>query len=136
MTKFRAIFVIVAAVTVAAFGQDRNLWRTSADITEGGRGTVIGTVSDIQAGRNRIEITPDDSPNDRIVVDTDAVSTQYNGFGGTINGAPEIFVGTTGFSNIREGDRVDVRGTGASNNVIRAERVTLLGRPVPAPQTR
>ena len=24
------------------------------------------------------------------------MSTQYNGFGGTINGSPEIFVGTTG----------------------------------------
>src|SRR5436190_11454435 len=135
MSKFRAIFAIVAAVTVAAFGQERSLWRTSADIVEGGRGSAIGTVSDLEPGRNRIELTPDDSPSDRIIIDADAVSTQYNGFGGTINGAPEIFVGSPGFANIREGDRIEVRGTGSSNNVIRADRVTLLGRRVAASQT-
>ena len=54
---------------------------------------------------------------------------------GTINGAPEIFVGSPGFANIREGDRIEVRGSGSSNNVIRADRVTLLGRRVAAPQT-
>lgn len=135
MNKFRAIFAIVAAVTVAAFGQERSLWRTSADIIEGGRGTAVGTVTDLQPGRNRIEITPDDSPSDRITIDADAVSTQYNGFGGTINGAPEIFVGSPGFANIREGDRIEVRGSGQANNVVRADRVTLLGRRVAAPQT-
>jgi hypothetical protein len=135
MNWLRAILVVVAAIAVAAFGQERSLWRTSADIVEGGRGSVVGTVADIQAGRNRITITPDDSPGDRITIDADAVSTQYNGFGGTINGAPEIFVGTAGFANVREGDRLEVRGTGQANSVIRAERITLLGRPVPAPQT-
>src|SRR5881397_151476 len=135
MNRIRAIFVVVAALAVAAFGQDRSLWRTSADIVEGGRGSAVGTVADLQAGRNRIVITPDDSPGDRIIVDADAVSTQYNGFGGTINGAPEIFVGTAGFANVREGDRLEIRGTGQANYVIRAERITLLGRPVPAPQT-
>jgi hypothetical protein len=135
MNKFRAIFAIAAAVTVAAFGQERSLWRTSADIVEGGRGSAIGTVSDLEPGRNRIELTPDDSPSDRIIIDADAVSTQFNGFGGTINGAPEIFVGSPGFANIREGDRIEVRGTGSSNNVIRADRVTLLGRRVAASQT-
>ena len=135
MNKFRAIFAIVAAVAVAAFGQERSLWRTSADIIEGGRGTAVGTVADLQPGPNRIIITPDDSPSDRINIDADAVSTQYNGFGGTINGAPEIFVGTPGFANVREGDRLEVRGTGQANSVIRADRITLLGRPVAAPQT-
>src|SRR5258708_182261 len=84
MNKVRAVFVVVTAAAVSAFGQDRSLWRTSADIIEGGRGSAIGTVSDLQPGRNRIELTPDDSPNDRIIIDADAVSTQYNGFGGTI----------------------------------------------------
>ena len=135
MNKFRAIFAIVAAVTVAAFGQDRNPWRTSGDIVEGARGSAVGTVAELLPGRNRIIITPDDSPSDRITIDADAVSTQYNGFGGTINGAPEIFVGSPGFANIREGDRVEVRGTGSSNDVIRAERITLLGRRVAAPAT-
>src|SRR5207244_6310591 len=135
MNKFRAIFVVAAAVTVAAFGQERSLWRTSADIVEGGRETVIGTVSDLQPGRNRIELTPDDSPSDRIIIDADAVSTQYNGFGGTINGAPEIFVGTAGFSNVREGDRIDVRGSGSGHGVARADRIARHGRPEAAPHT-
>ncbi len=135
MNRFRAIFVLAASVAVAAFGQDRSLWRTSADVVEGARGSAIGTVVDAEAGRNRIILTPDDSPGDRITIDADAVSTQYNGFGGTINGAPEIFVGTVGFANVREGDRIDVRGIGSGNGVVRADRITLLGRPVAAPQT-
>src|ERR1041384_76878 len=110
MNKFRAIFALAAALAVAAFGQERSLWRTSADVIKGGRGTAGGTVTDVEEGPNRMTIVPDDSPNDTITVDTDSVSTQYNGFGGTINGSPEIFVGTTGFNEVRAGDRVEVRG--------------------------
>jgi len=135
MRNIRAIFVVAALSAVAAFGQDRTVWRTSADVQEGGRGSLTGTVGDIEAGRNRMIVIPDDAQNDRVVVDTDAVSTQYNGFGGTINGAPEIFVGSSGFNNVRVGDRVEVRGTATGGEVVRAERVTLLGRPVDAPQT-
>jgi len=135
MRNIRAIFVFAALSAVAAFGQDRTVWRTSADVQEGGRGSLTGTVGDIEAGRNRMIVIPDDAQNDRVVVDTDAVSTQYNGFGGTINGAPEIFVGSSGFNNVRVGDRVEVRGTATGGEVVRAERVTLLGRPVDAPQT-
>src|SRR5262249_14764548 len=64
-----------------------------------------------------------------------AVSTQYNGFGGSINGSPEIFMGTTGFANVRVGDRVEVRGVGRNAGTAAAEYVTLLGRPGEAPQT-
>lgn len=135
MIRLRAIFVFVALSAVAAFGQDRTVWRTSADVQEGGRGSVTGTVSDTEPGRNRLILTPDDAANDRVTVDTDAVSTQFNGFGGTINGSPEIFVGSNGFNNVRVGDRVEVRGTATGGEVVRAERVTLLGRPVEAPQT-
>src|ERR1043166_1495006 len=135
MRNIRAIFVVAALTAVAAFGQDRTVWRTSADVQEGGRGSLTGTVGDIEAGRNRMIVIPDDAQNDRVVVDTDAVSTQYNGFGGTINGAPEIFVGSSGFNNVRVGDRVEVRGTATGGSIIRAERVTLLGRAVDAPQT-
>ena len=135
MSKIRAIFVFAALSAVAAFGQDRTVWRTSADVQEGGRGRVVGTVADLEAGRNRLILTPDDSLSDRIIVDTDSISTQYNGFGGTINGSPEIFVGSNGFNNVRAGDRVEVRGTASGGSVVRAERVTLLGRPVEAPQT-
>ena len=135
MNKLRAIFAFAALSAVAAFGQDRTIWRTSGDVQEGGRGTIVGTVADTQGGRDRMIVTPDNALSDQITVDTDSVSTQYNGFGGTINGAPEIFVGATGFNEIHTGDRVEVRGVAIGGGIIRAERVTLLGRPVAAPQT-
>ena len=135
MNKIRAIFAFAALFAVAAFGQDRTVWRTSADVVEGRRGSAIGTVADAETGRNRLILIPDESSNDRITVDTDSVTTQYNGFGGMINGSPEIFVGSSGFNNVRIGDRVEVGGTASGGNVVRAERVTLLGRPVEAPQT-
>jgi len=135
MRKIRAILVFAALFAVAAFGQDRTVWRTSADVQEGGRGSVTGTVADTENGRNRLILIPDEASNDRVTVDTDSVSTQYNGFGGTINGSPEIFTGSSGFNNVRVGDRLEVRGTATGGNVVRAERVTLLGRPVEAPQT-
>jgi hypothetical protein len=135
MNKLRAIFAVAALSAVAAFGQDRTVWRTSGDVQEGGRGTIVGTVADTENGRSRMILTPDNALSDQITVDTDSVSTQYNGFGGTINGAPEIFVGSTGFNEIRTGDRVEVRGVAIGSSTIRAERVTLLGRAVAAPQT-
>jgi hypothetical protein len=135
MKRIRAISIFAALFAVAAFGQDRTVWRTSADVQEGGRGSITGTVADTIAGRDRIVVTPDDALSDQVTIDTDSVSTQYNGFGGTINGAPEIFMGSSGFNNVRVGDRIEVRGTASGGNVVRAERVTLLGRPVDAPQT-
>ncbi len=135
MTGIRSIFVLAALSAVAAFGQDRTIWRTSADVQEGGRGSITGTVADTQSAGNRLVLTPDDALNDQVTVDTDSVTTQYNGFGGTINGSPEIFVGSNGFNNIRLGDRIEIRGIATGGNVVRAERVTLLGRPNDAPQT-
>ncbi|MEA2239670.1 MAG: hypothetical protein QOC81_4394 [Thermoanaerobaculia bacterium] len=135
MRTIRAIFVFALLSSVAAYGQDRGVWRTSADVQEGGRGSITGTVADTITGRNRIIVTPDDALSDQVTIDTDSVSTQYNGFGGTINGAPEIFIGSSGFNNVRAGDRIEVRGTATGGNVVRAERVTLLGRPIDAPQT-
>jgi hypothetical protein len=135
MRRLQAIVAFAALSAVAAFGQDRTVWRTSADVQEGGRGSIAGTVADTQNGRNRMVITPDNALSDQVTVDTDSVSTQYNGFGGTINGAPEIFVGSTGFNEVRVGDRVEVRGVATGGSIIRAERITLLGRAVDAPQT-
>jgi hypothetical protein len=135
MNRLRAIFAFAALSAVAAFGQDRTVWRTSADVQEGGRGTIVGTVADTQNGRDRMIVTPDNALSDQVTIDTDSVSTQYNGFGGTINGAPEIFVGSTGFNEIRVGDRVEIRGVAIGSSTIRAERVTLLGRAVAVPQT-
>ena len=61
MNKLRAIFAFAALSAVAAFGQDRTVWRTSADVQEGGRGTIVGTVADTQNGRNRMIVTPDNA---------------------------------------------------------------------------
>ncbi|HMC22987.1 MAG TPA: DUF5666 domain-containing protein [Thermoanaerobaculia bacterium] len=135
MLRKSAIFAFSLLIGVSAFGQSGTQWRTSADIREGVRGSVIGTVADVDEGRNVFRLTPDDDRYGQVTVQADAVSTQYNGFGGTINGQPEIFIGSKGFSNLRVGDRVEVRGVGRNVGVAAADYVTLLGRPVPADQT-
>src|ERR1051325_3107115 len=128
-------FVALALlVSMSSFAEDRSLWKTSSDVREGVVGSAIGTVTDIQSG-NRFVIAPDDDKYTTILVDTDAMSTRWNGFGGTINGSPEIFVGSAGFPNLRTADRVEVRGVGRGVGNVRADTVTLLGRPVEAPQT-
>jgi hypothetical protein len=134
MLRKAAIFAFSLLVGVSAFGQSGTQWRTSADVREGVRGSMVGTVSDISEGQSTFRLTPDDGGGQANVI-ADAVSTQYNGFGGTINGSPEIFVGSTGFSNLRLGDRVEVRGVGRNTGIIGADYITLLGRPVPADQT-
>jgi len=96
---------------------------------------MSGTVVDIDEGAGRLQVTTDEDRFSRITILADSVSTQYNGFGGLINGQPEIFIGTKGFSNIRLGDRIEVRGIGRGNHAIGADFVTLLGRSVPASQT-
>jgi hypothetical protein len=121
-------------LALSAFGQNPQ-WRTSSDISEGSRGSVVGTVVDVDEGASRLQVAADDDTHSRITVLADTLSTQYNGFGGVINGQPEIFVGTKGFSNVHLGDRVEVRGIGRGNHAIGAEFITLLGRSVPASQT-
>ncbi|HEY8180710.1 MAG TPA: DUF5666 domain-containing protein [Thermoanaerobaculia bacterium] len=133
MLRKSATFVFFLVIAVSAFGQSGTQWRTSADVAEGVRGSVIGTVTDI--GTRRFTVRSDSDQYGQITVDADSVSTQYNGFGGTINGSPEIYVGSTGFANLRTGDRVEVRGVGRGGGVVAADYVTLLGRPVEAPQT-
>ena len=130
-----AIYVVSVLFAVAAFGQNRPQWRTSADIADGIRGNAIGTVTDTEEGRGRFTMVLDDDPGSAVTVDTDSVATQYNGFGGTINGSPEIFTGSTGFANLRTGDRVNVIGTGRGRAIMSADTVTLLGRSVAAAQT-
>jgi hypothetical protein len=104
-------------------------------VSEGTRGSIVGTVADVDEARSQIALDPDASGSPRVTVLSDSVSTQYNGFGGVINGQPEIFVGSQGLSNVRAGDRIEVRGIGQANNAMRADVVSLLGRPTAAPQT-
>jgi len=129
-----SFLALALLVSMSSFAEDRSVWRTSADVQEGVVGSVVGTVTDIQAG-NRFVVAPDDDKYSTILVDTDALTTRWNGFGGTINGSPEIFVGSAGFPNLRTADRVEVRGVGRGVGNVRADTITLLGRPVEAPQT-
>ncbi|MBV9494440.1 MAG: hypothetical protein JOZ54_09340 [Acidobacteria bacterium] len=132
MTRTLGALGVFLLATVSAFGQSGSPWRTSADVIEGSRGSIVGTVTDSNDARNVLTLDTDDPADNTITVVADSVSTQFNGFGGVINGAPEIFVGSKGFANVRLGDRVEVRGVGQANRTIRAEYVTLRGRAIAA----
>lgn len=131
MRRHRVVLGILLFCSVSTFAQDRSGWRTARDIGEGARGSIAGTVIDIDASRNRLQIETDEGSS-RVAVEADAVSTEYHGFGTVIAGRPEIFTGSSGFSNIRLEDRIEVRGTGRGSGAIVATYITLLGRPVPA----
>lgn len=98
-------------------------------------GPIVGTVVDVDESRGRIMLEKDDAEKTRCTVETDSVATAYHGFGTMIAGKPEVFIGSQGLSNVREGDRLEIRGPMKSENLYRADRVTLLGRPVEAPTT-
>jgi hypothetical protein len=133
--RLTTLFTVLVLSTVSTFGQGSNQWRTAADIDEGVRGYMVGTVADVDEARNRLQLDPDDDHNTRVSVVADSVTTQFNGFGGVINGQPEIFTGSSGFSNLRAGDRVEVRGRGRANSSISAETITLRGRSIAANPT-
>lgn len=118
--RISMLWAVCALFAVSSFAQDR---------------TMVGTVVDIDETRNRMEIELDDAAQTRVTIQGDAVTTTYHGFGTVIADKPEVFVGSQGFSNLREGDRVEVRGPLHSSGVYNAQRVTLLGRDVPAAPT-
>src|SRR5438045_8683012 len=99
MLRKSATFSFFLVIAVSAFGQSGTQWRTSADVAEGVRGSVIGTVTDIAT--RRFTVKSDADQYGQITIDADSVSTQYHGFGGKINGSPEISVGRTGFGTLR-----------------------------------
>jgi hypothetical protein len=115
--RFSALCAILALAAVSSFAQN---------------GPLVGTVIDIDEGRNRLQIESDAQTGSRLTIEADAISTVYQGFGTVISGKPEIFTGSAGLSNIRLGDRVEIRGTIKSQDVYRADQVTLLGRTVAA----
>ena len=133
--RLTSLWTIVVFATLSVFAQNNSTWRTASDITEGVRGTIIGTVADVDEARNRLLLDPDDDHTSRVTIIADSVTTQFNGFGGVINGQPEIFMGTQGFANVRVGDRIDIRGNGRGNATVAADVITLRGRQVPASQT-
>ena len=130
--RIPALSALALLIAVVSFGQERTQGRTASDVYEGARLTISGTVASINSGSNEVTITPDGDQYGAVRISTDSLSTQYNGFGGVINGSPEIFIGSRGFSNVRVGDRIEVRGVGRSNGVMSGDVITLLGRAVAA----
>jgi hypothetical protein len=118
--RFSAVWVICALFAVSSFGQDR---------------TMVGTVVDLDEADNQIQLRLDDASQTVVMIEADAVTTTYHGFGTVIADKPEVFVGSQGFSNLREGDRLEVRGPLRGQGSYTAQRVTLLGRDVPAGTT-
>lgn len=112
------IVALVAVVAMSALAQQR---------------PYVGTVVDIDEGRGRLVIESDDGASRRTTIETDSVATTYHNFGTVINDKPEIFTGSAGLTNVRLGDRIEVRAA-MQADVLRAERITLLGRDIAAPQ--
>ena len=84
------------------------------------------------SGQLRIEV--DDAAKTRVTIETDSISTSYYSFGTVIGGKPEIFIGSAGLANVRLSDRIQVRGPALRDGVYRGDRITLVGREVPASQ--
>ena len=124
--RISAVFAILVLSALSTFAQSSPSYGTNA---------LVGTVVDIDEGNGQLQIESDSDRGSRISVETDSVSTQYRGFGTMIGGKPEIFTGSKGFSNLRLGDRVEVRGTSRANGIVQADTISLLGRQVAASPT-
>ncbi|HVT05216.1 MAG TPA: DUF5666 domain-containing protein [Thermoanaerobaculia bacterium] len=105
------------------FGQSGGVWSNPSQIRAGARGSVIGTVSKTDTSRGIFDLTPDGQTRS-VRVTTDALATQYRGFGGT----SDIFSGASGFGRLHTGDRVEVSGMGGASYSVSADDVLLLGR--------
>lgn len=127
--KASVFAVVLMAGSLSAFGQNRVSWRTADDIRQGVRGSIIGSVTAVDSVRSRIEVVADnDRASEIIRVNADPVSSRYIGFGTTSATQNTVYTGTNGFTRVRVGDRVDIRGIGATDSMINAEEVVLLGR--------
>ena len=104
--RLYSVFTLLLLSAVSTFAQNSYSWRTAADVAEGVRGSMVGTVADVDDARDRLMLDPDDDRSARLTVVADSLRTQFNGFGGVINGQPEIFTGSAGFANLRVGDRI------------------------------
>jgi hypothetical protein len=113
---------------LSTFAQDRTVWRTASDIRNNIRGSIVGTVADIDPSRNRLLLLADSDRTTRINIMTDSISTQYSGYAGVVESQPEILSGSSGFDRVRAGDRIEVRGVGFADGSVSAEQIVLLGR--------
>ena len=115
--RIAVLWAFCALFAVSSIAQDR---------------TMVGTVVDVDESRNRLQLQLDNAEKTVIIFEADAVTTTFHGFGTEIAGKPEVFVGSQGFSNLREGDRLEIRGPMRSGGLYTAQRVTLVGRAVAA----
>jgi hypothetical protein len=120
--------VICGGSMLSTFAQDRTVWRTASDIRNNIRGSIVGTVADIDPSRNRVLLLADSDRTTRINIMADSISTQYSGYAGVVDGQPEILSGSSGFERVRAGDRLEVRGVGFADGSVSAEQILLLGR--------
>lgn len=128
-TKVALFAVVLMTGSLSAFGQSRVSWSTANDVRQGVRGSIIGSVTAVDSVRSRIEVVADnDRASEVIRVNADPVSSRYIGFGTTSATQNTVYTGANGFTRVRVGDRVDVRGIGATDSMINAEEVVLLGR--------
>src|SRR5688572_28937339 len=115
--KFSILAIALMAGSLSAFGQSRVSWSTANDIRQGVRGSIIGSVTAVDSVRSRIEIVSDNDRASQIIrVNADPVSSRYIGFGTTSATQNTVYSGTNGFTRVRVGDRLDVRGIGATDS--------------------
>lgn len=131
LTKERSMRLqgtILAALMMASvplWGQSRPSWETASDIRSGARGSIIGTITDLDSARNVVTFTADgDRSGTRIRASSDSVTTRFYGFGS----GTEVLQGTVGFGRLKEGDRVQITGMGRPSQALTAEEVLLIGR--------
>lgn len=118
--RISAVFAILVLLAVSSFAQ------TSPQY-------VTGTVVDVDTGNRRLQLETD-AGSARVTIEADPVSTAFYGFGTVIAGKPEVFTGSSGFANVRLGDRVRIEGTSRAAGVTTATAITLVGREVAASQ--
>lgn len=125
MLAIVTIFTIAAAVSLTA--QPSPMWTKASEIQRGQAASMRGTIQELDPAHSSFRLSADgEAPDVLINAITDAVSTQFSGFGA----ASEVRRGTDGFTQLRKGDRVEIRGTGAPDAVVNVTQVTLLGRKV------
>jgi Domain of unknown function (DUF5666) len=125
-SRISIITFAILLVSSLAQAQSSTGWKGAGDIRNGIRGSIVGRVVDVDASRNHLDLVADADPRDVVVrVTTDSLQTQYRGFGAT---QADVFTGTTGFSRIQIGDRIEVQGAGLADATVAADLITLAGR--------
>ena len=120
------IAVMTALPTELALGQTE--WTRPSDVSSGGPGQALVVVDSVDQESRRIRGAFAESEFG-VTLNVNS-GTRFRGFANEA-AAPDV-IGFGGLADVRPGDRIRVFGTGASNGVIQAEDVRLVGRRVVA----